>query len=108
MGLINREVLLEELGEKYEELGDYSLADAFCIFDGLIRDQVDVRENRRIEELGLDNRTYNCLKRGGINTVADLCSKTEAELMNIRYLGVGVFRKLKKKMKEEGLKLRDE
>ena len=103
MSLINREVLLEELGEKYEELGDYSLADAFCIFDELIRSQ-----SMRIEELDLDGRTYNSLKRGGINTVAELCSKTESELMNIRYMGSGTLKKIKRKLKEEGLKLRDE
>lgn len=40
-----------------------------------------------IEELDLSVRSYNCLKRAGINTVDDLISKTEEEMMKVRNLG---------------------
>lgn len=40
-----------------------------------------------IEELELSVRSYNCLKRAGINTVEDLVNKTEEEMMKVRNLG---------------------
>ncbi len=40
-----------------------------------------------IEELDLSVRSFNCLKRAGINTVADLVSKSETEMMRVRNLG---------------------
>lgn len=40
-----------------------------------------------IEELDLSVRSYNCLKRAGINTVEDLISRTEADMMKVRNLG---------------------
>ena len=40
-----------------------------------------------VEELDLSVRSYNCLKRAGINTVAELVQKTEEEMMKVRNLG---------------------
>ena len=40
-----------------------------------------------IEELDLSVRSYNCLKRAGINTVEDLAKKSEEEMMKVRNLG---------------------
>ena len=40
-----------------------------------------------IEELDLSVRSFNCLKRAGINTVEDLVSKSEDEMMKVRNLG---------------------
>ena len=40
-----------------------------------------------IEELDLSVRSFNCLKRAGINTVEDLISKTEEDMMKVRNLG---------------------
>lgn len=40
-----------------------------------------------IEELDLSVRSFNCLKRAGINTVEDLVNKTEEEMMKVRNLG---------------------
>ena len=42
---------------------------------------------RTIEELDLSVRSYNCLKRAGINTVYDLTEKSEPEMMKVRNLG---------------------
>ena len=50
---------------------------------------------RTIEELDLSVRSYNCLKRAGINTVYDLTEKSEAEMMKVRNLGRRVLKKLK-------------
>ena len=40
-----------------------------------------------IEELDLSVRSFNCLKRAGINTVEDLISKSDADMMKVRNLG---------------------
>ena len=40
-----------------------------------------------IEELDLSVRSFNCLKRAGINTVEDLISKSEEDMMRVRNLG---------------------
>ena len=40
-----------------------------------------------IEELDLSVRSFNCLKRAGINTVEDLINKTEEDMMKVRNLG---------------------
>ena len=40
-----------------------------------------------IEELDLSVRSFNCLKRAGINTVEDLLSKSEEDMMKVRNLG---------------------
>ena len=40
-----------------------------------------------IEELDLSVRSFNCLKRANINTVADLISKTQDEMIKVRNLG---------------------
>ena len=40
-----------------------------------------------IEELDLSVRSFNCLKRAGINTVEDLVNKSESEMMKVRNLG---------------------
>ena len=54
---------------------------------------------RQIEELDLSVRSFNCLKRAGINTVQDLISKSEEEMMKVRNLG-------KKSLEEVIAKLR--
>jgi DNA-directed RNA polymerase subunit alpha len=60
-----------------------------------------------IEELSLSVRSYNCLKREGINTVAELVQKTEQELMDIRNFGQKSIDEVKAKLDELGLELRE-
>ena len=43
---------------------------------------------KTIEELNFSTRTYNCLKRSGINTVYDLICRTEEDMMKVRNLGI--------------------
>ncbi|MDR1539259.1 MAG: DNA-directed RNA polymerase subunit alpha [Clostridiales bacterium] len=58
-----------------------------------------------IEELDLSVRSYNCLKRAGINTVEDLSSKTEEDMMKVRNLGRKSLEEVLNKMAEMGLAL---
>jgi DNA-directed RNA polymerase subunit alpha len=58
-----------------------------------------------IDELELSVRSYNCLKRAGINTVAELCAKTPEEMMKVRNLGRKSLDEVLEKLKELGLKL---
>ncbi len=61
-----------------------------------------------IEELNLSVRSYNCLKREGINAVGDLVQKSEGELMDIRNFGQKSIDEVKLKLEELGLGLREE
>ena len=58
-----------------------------------------------IDELELSVRSYNCLKRAGINTVAELCSKTSDDMMKVRNLGKKSLEEVLAKLKELGLSL---
>jgi len=61
-----------------------------------------------IEELNLSVRSYNCLKREGVNTVGELVQKSEAELMDIRNFGQKSIDEVKAKLDELGLGLRED
>ena len=58
-----------------------------------------------IDELELSVRSYNCLKRAGINTVEELCSKTSEDMMKVRNLGRKSLDEVLTKLKELGLSL---
>ncbi|MCA1024327.1 DNA-directed RNA polymerase subunit alpha [Halobacillus litoralis] len=59
-----------------------------------------------IEELDLSVRSYNCLKRAGINTVQELANKSEEDMMKVRNLGRKSLEEVKHKLDELGLGLR--
>ena len=61
-----------------------------------------------IEELDLSVRSFNCLKRANINTVQDLISKTEDEMMKVRNLGRKSLEEVINKLNMMGLSLADE
>ncbi|OLO27145.1 DNA-directed RNA polymerase subunit alpha [Alkalihalophilus pseudofirmus] len=61
-----------------------------------------------IEELDLSVRSYNCLKRAGINTVQELTQKTEEDMMKVRNLGRKSLEEVQEKLAELGLGLRKE
>ncbi len=61
-----------------------------------------------IEELDLSVRSFNCLKRAGINTVEDLISKTEGDMMKVRNLGRKSLVEVIAKLTSLGLSLREE
>ena len=59
-----------------------------------------------IEDLDLSVRSFNCLKRANINTLADLAEKTEDDMMKVRNLGRKSLEEVKKKLEELGLTLK--
>lgn len=59
-----------------------------------------------IEELDLSVRSYNCLKRAGINTVQELTNKSEPEMIKVRNLGRKSLEEVKSKLSDLGLGLR--
>ncbi|MFD2707269.1 DNA-directed RNA polymerase subunit alpha [Salibacterium lacus] len=61
-----------------------------------------------IEELDLSVRSYNCLKRAGINTVQELTQKSEEDMMKVRNLGRKSLEEVQEKLGELGLGLRKE
>lgn len=58
-----------------------------------------------IDELELSVRSYNCLKRAGINTVEELCNRTSEDMMKVRNLGRKSLEEVLAKLKEFGLEL---
>ena len=58
-----------------------------------------------IDELELSVRSYNCLKRAGINTVEELCNRTSEDMMKVRNLGRKSLEEVLAKLKELGLQL---
>ncbi len=60
-----------------------------------------------IDELELSVRSYNCLKRAGINTVQELINKTPDDMMKVRNLGRKSLEEVQAKIKELGLEFND-
>ena len=61
-----------------------------------------------VEELDLSVRSFNCLKRAGINSVEELTNKTESEMMKVRNLGRKSLQEVTEKLDELGLSLKPE
>ena len=102
-------------------LGAKILCDHFALFTDLSETVgskstvVEKAETQRdkvleltIEELDLSVRSFNCLKRANINTVEDLISKTEDEMMKVRNLGRKSLEEVINKLAMMGLHLADE
>ena len=102
-------------------LGAKILCDHFALFTDLSETVgskstvVEKAETQRdkvleltIEELDLSVRSFNCLKRANINTVEDLISKTEDEMMKVRNLGRKSLEEVINKLAMMGLSLADE
>ena len=78
------------------------------IAEGLVA--MAVREKEKVLEMSIDElelsvRSYNCLKRAGINTVEELCNKTSDDMMKVRNLGRKSLEEVLAKLKELGLQL---
>lgn len=61
-----------------------------------------------IDELDFSVRTYNCLKRGGINTITELTSQSEEDLMKLKNFGRKSFKEIIRVLGEKGLELRND
>lgn len=70
-----------------------------------VEDTTQMVENMSIDELELSVRSYNCLKRAGINTVEELTRKTAEDMMKVRNLGRKSLEEVLAKLKELGLSL---
>ena len=68
---------------------------------------VDSKLDKKIEDLDLSVRSYNCLKRANINTVGELTQKTEEEMMKVRNLGRKSLKEVVQKLREIGLDLKN-
>ncbi len=69
----------------------------------VVNDKLD----KKIEDLDLSVRSYNCLKRANINTVGELAQKTEEEMMKVRNLGRKSLKEVVQKLREIGLDLKN-
>ena len=99
-------------------LGAKILVDHFTLFTDLsdsigsrstVVEKVETQRDKvlemTIEELDLSVRSFNCLKRAGINTVEDLVSKSEDEMMKVRNLGRKSLEEVMAKLDSLGFKL---
>ena len=84
------------------------IADTTGIMNAKQEDSKLKKLETSIDDLDLSVRAYNCLKRAGVNTLGDLTEKTELEMMKIRNLGKKSLKEVIDKIKEMGLKFRDE
>jgi DNA-directed RNA polymerase subunit alpha len=105
--------------EEAVSLGGKILADHLRLFVDLSDSALNVdigverEEDKRdrllempIEELDLSVRSFNCLKRAGINTVGELTNKTDEDMMKVRNLGKKSLEEVKEKLAALGLSLR--
>ena len=67
-----------------------------------------ITDERPVEDLELTVRSYNCLKREGIDTIGQLATMSEEELMNIRNLGMKSVDEIRSKLLEYGYTLASE
>lgn len=77
--------------------------------DIMVEKEIDDKEkllDMTIEELDMSARSYNCLKRAGVNTIRDLIQKNEEDMMKVRNLGKKSLEEVTNKLRELGLNLR--
>ena len=82
------------------------LSEAAQQVDVMVEKENDAQEKvleMNIDELELSVRSYNCLKRAGIQTVQELASKTEDDMIKVRNLGKKSLKEVKEKLNELGL-----
>ena len=84
------------------------LADTTGVMSAKQEDSKLKKVETSIDDLDFSVRAYNCLKRANINTLGDLVEKSELEMMKIRNLGKKSLKEVIDKIKDMGLKFRDE
>src|SRR5574344_234402 len=84
------------------------IADTTGIMNAKQEDSKLKKLETSIEDLDFSVRAYNCLKRANINSLGDLTEKSELEMMKIRNLGKKSLKEVIDKIKDMGLKFRDE
>lgn len=101
LGLASK-MLIDHLNE-FVDLSEKAADEDFMV-------EREVEESNRnlekpIEDLDLSVRSYNCLKRAGINTLSELIDKTEEDMMKVRNLGKKSLKEVKQKLEELNLSL---
>ncbi len=84
------------------------IADTTGIMNAKKEDSKLKKLETSIDDLDFSVRAYNCLKRAGVNTLGDLTEKSELEMMKIRNLGKKSLKEVIDKIKDMGLKFREE
>ena len=84
------------------------IADVTGIMNAKQEDSKLKKLETSIDDLDFSVRAYNCLKRAGINTLGDLTSKSEVEMMKIRNLGKKSLKEVIDKIKDMGLRFRED
>lgn len=84
------------------------IADVTGIMNAKQEDSKLKKLETSIDDLDFSVRAYNCLKRAGVNTLGDLTEKSELEMMKIRNLGKKSLKEVMDKIKDMGLRFRDE
>lgn len=83
-------------------VADLELEESFLVQEPVEEETTKVN-TMMIEDLDLSVRSYNCLKRAGIQTVDELTQKTEDEMMHVKNLGKKSLKEVKDKMYQLGL-----
>lgn len=84
------------------------IADVTGIMNAKQEDSKLKKLETSIDDLDFSVRAYNCLKRAGVNTLGDLTSKSEIEMMKIRNLGKKSLKEVIDKIKDMGLRFRED
>ena len=84
------------------------IADVTGIMNAKQEDSKLKKLETSIDDLDFSVRAYNCLKRAGVNTLGDLTSKSEVEMMKIRNLGKKSLKEVIEKIKDMGLRFRED
>ena len=84
------------------------IADVTGIMNAKQEDSKLKKLETSIDDLDFSVRAYNCLKRAGVNTLGDLTAKSEVEMMKIRNLGKKSLKEVIDKIKDMGLRFRED
>jgi DNA-directed RNA polymerase subunit alpha len=98
-------ILMDHL-RQFEELTNVLVSGEGETFIDKGKDEKDKIMEMTIEELDLSVRSYNCLKRAGINTVEELTLKTEEDMIKVRNLGRKSLEEVEQKLHDLGLGFR--
>ena len=98
--------ILDDLFKQFTDLSD--VAGMGSVVVEKVEKEPDTMLKMSIEELDLSVRSFNCLKRANINTVEDLVSKTQDEMIKVRNLGRKSLEEVEHKLTMMGLSLASE
>ena len=101
---IASKMMIEHLEVIVDEISEQAKMNSYMIEAEV--DTTNSKMEKTIEDLDLSVRSYNCLRRAAINTVADLITKTEEDMMKVRNLGRKSLKEIKEKLEQLGLSFR--